>query len=1308
MNRKLLAGVLLGVFVLFGHAGAEEATLNMFSPQGEVKGVRQVTARFSEQMVPFGDPRLVEPFEITCPEKGRQRWADGKNWVYDFDRDLPAGVICEFKLKPDLRTLSGNKVGGQQKFSFTTGGPAIRRANPYEGSEYINEDQIFVLWLDAEPKEKTVLENAYCSVDGIGERVGLRIVTGDGRKQILQSVRGRYWRQEEQKLSELVVQCKQRFPNSARVTLVWGKGIESLSGVPTSQDQNLPYRARPPFTATFTCQRENPNAACIPFLPMTLQLSAPVSVSYAGKITLTGPKNTVYRPQFQREGSDVKADFVNYITFAGPFPETSSFTMNVPPGMKDDAGRELSNRDRFPLVIRTAEYPPLAKFSSRFGIIEKADPLLPVTLRNLEPEVKARMLDVAVSKGIVQRTTESVVDTAKKVGSAITSFFSGKQAVRESVTGKIKRLDSDQDVIAWLRRVERAGRRKSVFAAADLGAPVKDFTVPKPGGKKAFEVVGIPLKNPGVYVVELESAILGASLLGEQKPVYVPTAAVVTNLSAHFLWGRESSLVWVTRLDNAEPVPNAAITIRDCEGKSRWEGRTGPDGIARFGEGIIDPKKLPECSASRSEEDSYMDYEDTKALRGMDEGLFVFARTDEDMTFVHTSWSEGIEPWRFGLPRESRRGATIGHTIFDRTLLRAGETVSMKHIIRKHTLSGFAPAPKLPNTVMIRHQGSDQRYEFPLKWDANGIAETVWKIPPDAKLGHYEVVLLEKGPGKETKRTAIGGYEEGDEEYFRPEGWPSGSFRVEEFRVPLMKGIIQPPKEPAVNAREINLDLFVSYLSGGGAGDLPVKLRTLTQPHYAYFEDFEGYTFANGEITEEVSRRGQQRTYWEDEEEGGSYEPEQEQGPQKEKVRSTDLVLDRTGALRTTVKDLPKLTLPKDLVAEMEFRDPNGEVKTVSSRVPLWPAKALVGIKPDSWLVSKDAFKFYLAVADVNGKPVKNRKVSAEFLQRMTFSHRKRLVGGFYAFEHVTETRRIGNACEGITNEKGIVICETKSTVSGNVIIQARTTDDDGNVSVSHRDTWVAGGGEWWFDVSNTDRIDVLPEKKRYEPGETAKFQVRMPFREATALVTVEREGVAETYIKKLSGTMPVVEIPVKPNYAPNVFVSVLAVRGRLGEVKPTALVDLGRPAFKLGIAEINVGWKAHELKVSVLPEKNVYKIREKAGVTIKVRTAGGAVPPKGSEVAIAAVDEGLLQLMPNTSWNLLEAMMGRRGCEVKTSTAQMQVVGKRHYGLKALPAGGGGGSQTTRELFDSLLLWKGRVILNAAAEAKVAIPLNH
>jgi len=52
-------------------------------------------------------------------------------------------------------------------------------------------------------------------------------------------------------------------------------------------------------------------------------------------------------------------------------------------------------------------------------------------------------------------------------------------------------------------------------------------------------------------------------------------------------------------------------------------------------------------------------------------------------------------------------------------------------------------------------------------------------------------------------------------------------------------------------------------------------------------------------------------------------------------------------------------------------------------------------------------------------------------------------------------------------------------------------------------------------------------------------------------------------------------------------------------------------------------------------------------------------------------------------------------------------VVGKRHFGLKALPQGGAGGRQPTREMFDTLLFWKGRVALDARGEAVVEVPLN-
>lgn len=102
---SLLALVLLSVFVPVAFAGPR---VESFSPQGTVKGVRQGTARFSEPMVPFGDPRVNEPFAIDCPEAGKGRWVDARNFVYDFERDLPAGVRCTFTLKPNLKTLDGS------------------------------------------------------------------------------------------------------------------------------------------------------------------------------------------------------------------------------------------------------------------------------------------------------------------------------------------------------------------------------------------------------------------------------------------------------------------------------------------------------------------------------------------------------------------------------------------------------------------------------------------------------------------------------------------------------------------------------------------------------------------------------------------------------------------------------------------------------------------------------------------------------------------------------------------------------------------------------------------------------------------------------------------------------------------------------------------------------------------------------------------------------------------------------------------------------------------------------------------------
>ncbi|MET1113744.1 MAG: alpha-2-macroglobulin family protein, partial [Comamonas sp.] len=151
---------------------------------------------------------------------------------------------------------------------------------------------------------------------------------------------------------------------------------------------------------------------------------------------------------------------------------------------------------------------------------------------------------------------------------------------------------------------------------------------------------------------------------------------------------------------------------------------------------------------------------------------------------------------------------------------------------------------------------------------------------------------------------------------------------------------------------------------------------------------------------------------------------------------------------------------------------------------------------------------------------------------------------------------------------------------------------------------------------------------------------------------------------------------------------------------------DLIRPAFRLGMAELKVDAAANRLAVQVSADRETYPVRGKAVVTISAKLPGGQ-PAAGAEVALAAVDQALLELMPNGSWELLDAMLPRRAWGVQTATAQMEVIGRRHYGRKAVAAGGGGGRSPRRELFDSVLLWQPTVVLDAKGQARVEVPLN-
>ena len=1182
------------------------ARLESFSPQGEVRAVRQVAARFNEPMQNAGDPSASAPFEIECAEGGQGRWVDERNWVFDFNRELPGGVACRFSLRAGLRSVAGEAIEPAPALEFSTGGPALLGSDPYSGDGGIEEEQMFILRFNTAVDLASLKGKAFCEAEGIGERIPLQLVEAATSKKLLAAMR----LDDEFNSRHLVFKCQRRLPYGAKVLLVIEAGLRSASGIATRLPQTVEYRVRPDFIASLSCEREHAKADCLPVTPIRLQFSAPVPNHLASAVRLRSPKGKLVAPQKIKDDEAA----VTALNFAAPFAESSSYRLELPNNLRDDSGRALANRARFPLLVKIAPYPPLAKFPGRFGIVEtRAGALLPLTLRNIEAKLNLRQ--------------------HQPTGPALASVS----------------INSDSAILDWLHRLHRIDRDDRRGDSLLKGqSHVNTVTLPKPGGEKPFEVIGVPLK-PGFHVLEIESPKLGRFLLGRERPMYVRAAALATNLAVHFKHGEQSSLVWVTSLDLGKPVAGATVAVRDCGGKLLWQGETSKAGTAPI------KKDLPDAKTP-CPDGGY--------------GYFVSARSKTELGFVFSNWDQGIEAWRFDLPQDWRPSSLTIASVVDRSLLRGGDTLHLKHFARRPTATGFAlpDRKQLPERVTLVHRGSDQRYEFSVKWDAKGIAEQSWRVPKDAKLGEYEV---------EFSRTKPNNDEVGE--------WISGRFRVAEFRLPLMRGVVSSPAQVQINPPTVPVDLALSYLSGGAARGSVVRLRAQLRPRRVHYSDYEDFSIGNGDFDE----HGEPRAL---------IEP-------KLIADIPEIRLDDGGNARVTVGGVGRLEGPAELFTEMEYRDAAGETHTIAGRTPLHVAALQVGVKGS--VDTNKLLTIESLALDLAGKPLAGASLAVDVWSRRYLSHRKRLAGGFYSYEHHTEMKPLGVLCSGKSDYRGLLACTVKAPAAGELVLRAKATDKEQRASTAHGFVYLAGEDEYWGEMADHDRIDLIPDKRRYEPGETALLQVRSPFREATALVTIEREGVLESSVKTVSGKSPLVEVPIKGHYAPNAFVSVLLVRGRVAGVQPTALVDLGKPAYKLGIVELQVGWNEHQLKVEVAPDQSRYPTRGTAKVAVRVSDPSGKPPPKGAEVALVAIDEALLELAPNDSWDLLAAMMERRAYRVETATAHSQVVGKRHFGRKAIPSGGGGGQQPTRELFDSLLAWRGRVALDDAGRAEIAVPLN-
>jgi len=583
------------------------------------------------------------------------------------------------------------------------------------------------------------------------------------------------------------------------------------------------------------------------------------------------------------------------------------------------------------------------------------------------------------------------------------------------------------------------------------------------------------------------------------------------------------------------------------------------------------------------------------------EGVAVIARHDwpdgvRDLSLAHSHWDRLIDTQAYGLGPAWSGASPPAHTVLDRALFKPGETVQMRHLVRGQGNMGLvAPAAgELPTEVKISHRGSGKSWTLPVAWalpelPADGSSSFV--LPADAPLGRYDVTLLFPA----------------DADHHRPQRF-TASFAVEAFRLPAMLGSIRAPLPKLLFATAPRLDLALRYADGGAARHWPVSLTVHVQA--------AGYRRPAALDAYPAAARFEAGT--------GARMPEE---PATVELQAQSLVLDGDGHAQLALPELPVRSQPYVLHVEMSYQDPNGEVQTLSQDFDVQPSTLSVGVRTLGSVAAQRRLQVQGLVVDARGLALAGQAVRISA---------RRWAGYGVDADGIED---LSEVCRGLSDAQGQLSCDFLPPKAGAYQFAITVSPAEGQPASAHGSVLYAGM------PPSAQPLFASPDKRSYRDGEMALIDVSGPFERASAWLTIERQGILESRLLVLDGARTRIRLPIRREWAGNVVVSLLAVDG-------SATAPAGPAAVAAGATTLVVSNETHALRVSLAPERRRYQPREQASVRIHVATPDGRPLPAARRVSFIAVDEALLSLKDNASWQLLAAMLRPRLHGVQTTSA--------------------------------------------------------
>ncbi len=427
--------------------------------------------------------------------------------------------------------------------------------------------------------------------------------------------------------------------------------------------------------------------------------------------------------------------------------------------------------------------------------------------------------------------------------------------------------------------------------------------------------------------------------------------------------------------------------------------------------------------------------------------------------------------------------------------------------------------------------------------------------------------------------------------------------------------------------------------------------------------------------------------------------------PPEETVFQTENRLDSQGIVKTTFSLLEENILYGRLMVESAVRDDRGKSVAGRAYADYAARDRFAGVRRLAWVMEEDKpARFDLLVVNGRGAPVSGVPIQVTLSRRETRAARVKGAGNAYITRYTHHWVPVDHA--EIRSSTEPVSCSLTPKDPGLHRITAAIKDTKGRKHESRMEQWVVGKGDVVWDQSPDNRLEIIPEKKRYAVGDQARYLVKNPFPGAMALITVERYGILKQWVQPLSGSTPVISLEVERDFLPGFYLSVAVVSPRV-EQPPlkTGAVDLGKPTFRMGYVKTDAFDVKKQMHIEAAPEQDTYK----PGDRVRVRLLAKPVDESRSEpveMAVAVLDESVFDLIAEGQdyFNPYKGFYTLDGLDLQNFSLLMGLVGRQKFEKKGANAGGGGGPDISlRSVFKFVSYWNPSIFPDKEGKAEIA-----